>query len=322
MKQTVAMGEQKPRVLRRDWSNNHLVSDSDRAFLVHLMEWKNHPGHIVIMTVTLLLVTAYSTVIHNAYGGSTSTFGYFKPLMRRPHDENAFSCVPLGIHLAPHSDVDDNFSVSMTVSFYLPFLPCKYARPAVSYGRKGKESESTLAIVPDPLHLKYASRKTESKTFLSDWVYHVEMPKLKAGEQEHWYRIDIHEDVAKHVEKQTSSVPSRAIQQPNIVVGSTHYFRTPPLLGSPTSIAIVADLGDTAISHRTIQGMEEASSEVSKIPASLAVVAGDISYANGRPYLWSQWFRHSESLFQHLPLSVSVGNHEIEVSTSHGILFE
>ena len=223
------------------------------------------------------------------------------------------TCTAKGIHMALHSDVNDDKSVSITVSFFLPLWPCSNARPIVTYGKKFQEDSPTLAQVPEPLQLEYASRNTGNRTFFSPWVYHVELSELKAGGREYWYRID----VVQGDNELTQEHHLRALKEPNITLGEINYFLTPPLPGSPTSIAIVADLGSTVISDRTIHGIERTSlAGNSQYPVSLAIVAGDIVYADGEPYYYPRWFTHTEFLFRHLPLSVAVGNHEVEVSTT------
>lgn len=218
------------------------------------------------------------------------------------------TCTAKGIHLALHSDVNDDKSVSMTISFFLPLRPCVNVRPIVSYGKKFQDDPPTLAQVPEARQLEYASRNTGNTTFLSPWVYHVVLSELDAGEHDYWYRIDI-EELAEEPSLQSFK------KKPNITLGEAYSFRTPPLPGSPTSIAIVADLGDTVISHRTIRGIQQNSvvATHNQYPASLAIVAGDVVYADGEPYFYPRWFTHTESLFRHLPLSVAVGNHEVEV---------
>lgn len=290
--------------------------DSVRVLWLHVNDLKIGPTQFIGVAVTLVLVTAISG-FHIMYpDSSVMAFNDTAvPFKLPPHCKNA-TCSVKGIHLAQRSDVDENGFVSMTVSFSLPYLPCERARPIVTYGRKGKKPNSSTAHVPDALHLKYASRNTGKQTFLSDWVYHVEIPDLKAGVQDYWYRIDVREAVSSNEMKEQSRVEMKNKQKPNLVLGQVHNFRTPPRPGDPTSIAIVADVGDTHISHRTIRGMQKASSGDNAYPASLAIVAGDIAYADGEPYLWSSWFANTEFLFQNLPLSVSVGNHEVEVSFS------
>ena len=248
------------------------------------------------------------------------------------------SCKPLGIHLAlgrsSNKNVDDdilllrkNSTIMSTtvVSFYLPFLDCLEARPIVSYGSKGKERHPIQSLELEPSHISFTSRKTDNITILSDWVYHAELSGLVAGQNEYWYRIDVIPDALsehppaeprkkKHsLFRASTKAPSR-----NRIVGEMHYFRTPPLLGTPTSFAIVADVGDTRISKLTIQGIEKASlpqATTGTYPVTLAIIAGDITYGDAEPWYWTKWFRHTEYLFQHLPLSVAAGNHEVEVST-------
>ena len=260
-----------------------------------------------IAAIALVLFTPLSLTWHKIRTRSATAFE--EDIDRSFQNTTNSTCSPRGIHLALRSDVNDDLTVSMTVSFFLPFLPCRDARPLVRYGKKFLEHDAhTLAHVPDPLHLEYASRMTGNRTFLSPWVYHVELSRLEAGNRDYWYRIDVVEDAL--AQDQLS-----VLNKSNITIGEIHYFRTPPLPGSPTSIAIVADLGDTMISHRTTRGIQEATLIAKQqFAASLVIVAGDIAYADGEPWLYPKWFTHVESLFRHVPLSVSVGNHEVEVS--------
>jgi len=200
----------------------------------------------------------------------------------------ASTCTPKGIHLAQRSDVDSNGRVSMTVSFYLPFLACQDARPSVLYGLKGQEQSALVApLVPEPVFKKYASRRTDGRTFLSDYIYHVEVPNLQAGNVEYWYQIDVAE--ALHNEDESNEQDKRETQTSfsSTFIGSPiKRFRTPPMPGTLTSIAIIADLGNTYISRRTVQGIYEASKqENEQYPISSTIVAGDIAYADGEPWL-------------------------------------
>ena len=265
--------------------------------------------HLAMVAMSLVLLMALSRE-HSIPESTTPSFREAsEPLDLSFQIASSAICSPRGIHLALRSDVNDDLAVSMTVSFFLPFLPCRDARPIVRYGKKFLEHDApTLAHIPDPLHLEYASRMTGNRTFLSPWVYHVELSRLEAGNRDYWYRIDVVEDAL--AQDQLS-----VLNKSNITIGEIHYFRTPPLPGSPTSIAIVADLGDTMISHRTTRGIQEATLIAKQqFAASLVIVAGDIAYADGEPWLYPKWFTHVESLFRHVPLSVSVGNHEVEVS--------
>ena len=304
--------------------DQNLVASTDSVdrSLHHSMYWVRI--RVVALAVSLVVVTALTCVLTFGTTSSSVMFSYPEFFEKSStgavqHEQNC-SCSPQGIHLALRSDVDESGTASMTVSFYLPYSNCSDARPVVSYGKKGKERRPLSANVPDPLHLKYTSRKTNNKTILSDWVYHVELFGLEAGERDYWYRIDICHDACRDIEvqkKRRKTLLFRSQRQAStLFVGHSHYFRTPPLLGSPTSFAIVGDVGDTKISHRTIQGIEDASlPEVNKHPVTLAIIAGDIAYADAAPWLWTRWFRNTEYLFQRLPLSVAVGNHEVEVST-------
>eukprot|EP00544_Gedaniella_sp_CCMP2646_P011499 CAMPEP_0202505130 /NCGR_PEP_ID=MMETSP1361-20130828/46392_1 /ASSEMBLY_ACC=CAM_ASM_000849 /TAXON_ID=210615 /ORGANISM="Staurosira complex sp., Strain CCMP2646" /LENGTH=109 /DNA_ID=CAMNT_0049138805 /DNA_START=19 /DNA_END=345 /DNA_ORIENTATION=+ len=51
---------------------------------------------------------------------------------------------------------------------------------------------------------------------------------------------------------------------------------------------------------------------VTKHPISLLMIAGDMSYADSDPNLWTSWFDLMEPLLTQTPVHVAVGNHEIE----------
>ena len=243
----------------------------------------HHRVHAISFVAVAALTFAYTFRENNRW---ISYFGLV-------HKSNAVlqynnsSCKPLGIHLALGSDVHERESTSTTVSFYLPYMECLEARPVVRYGRKGKESDPIAAYELEPLHISFTSRKTKNKTILSDWVYHAELSGLLPGEKEYWYRIDViadalrvdQEQKVKHSLFRASWVPR------NLLVGEMHYFRTSPLLGSPTNFAIVADVGDTRVSQLTIQGIENASlPQANKHPVTLAIIAGDITYGDAEPW--------------------------------------
>jgi len=279
----------------------HISQLSDSAH--HSIQWSR--AVVVAVFLAALLIMAFS--IAKLSG------------MSNPLRHSSDICTPRGIHLAPRTDVT-NGVVSVTVSFFLPYSLCRNARPIVYYERKGRERHGSAAQQVQPLYNNYTSRNTDGETFSTDLVFHVELPKLQGGEQNYWYRIEV--EASADEEQEEDSSPRmrltrsmfRAFRKKPISylgVSPNQYFKTPPLPGSPTSIAIVADWGDTIISRQTFASMINASLDEEN-PISQVIVAGDITYADGEPSLWSEWFQDVQPLFQHVPLTVSVGNHEVE----------
>ena len=123
--------------------------------------------------------------------------------------------------------------------------------------------------------------------------------------------------------------------QPRSLRGSTGYFlgetrplpfRTPPCPGTPTTLALVGDLGQTRNSTRTVWAVYQSSSSSSsstlghnddddddEAPVSHLLIAGDMAYADSDPTRWTSWLQLVEPLARSLPMHVLPGNHEIEV---------
>jgi hypothetical protein len=85
------------------------------------------------------------------------------------------------------------------------------------------------------------------------------------------------------------------------------------LRSSPTTIAVVGDVGQTFNSTLTMANIYSATFLlVTKHPISLLMIAGDMSYADSDPNLWTSWFDLMEPILTQTPVHVAVGNHEIE----------
>ena len=117
-----------------------------------------------------------------------------------------------------------------------------------------------------------------------------------------------------------------------VLLGETpsYEFTTPPLYGTPTSIALVGDLGQTRNSTRTMARILGAAktgsyekSTITKLMNSNGddeddrlvtnlFIAGDLSYADGDPKRWESWLDLSEPLLREVPFVSVPGNHEIE----------
>ena len=53
--------------------------------------------------------------------------------------------------------------------------------------------------------------------------------------------------------------------------------------------------------------------DVEQITPTIAVIVGDMSYADGGAERWDSWGRMMEPLASRLPIMVLPGNHEIEL---------
>ena len=85
----------------------------------------------------------------------------------------------------------------------------------------------------------------------------------------------------------------------------------------PTKFAIVGDLGQTYNSSITMKNIlletaQTKNNTSSTTPASLVLIAGDMSYANSIQPQWDSWFQLIEPIISQTPLMVAAGNHEIE----------
>lgn len=253
----------------------------------------------------------------------------------------SFPCLPKRIHLAQATNVDDDGLVSMTVSFSLDFDVCQQGTPQVMYGHDLTPQGSVTGT--HPLQFNYTSEKSNG-IYQSDWIYHAKLPALKAGLKKYWYRIIVVEEEQQQQQPHQSSgtlgvaTPASMMTTHRSLRGSggyylgetkTYTFLTPPLPGSPTTLALVGDIGQTANSVRTFLDIF-AAANVPVItrtkdenhhehhdapPVSQLLIAGDMSYADSDPARWTSWMELVEPLVRSTPLHVAAGNHEIECDT-------
>lgn len=242
----------------------------------------------------------------------------------------SFPCLPKGIHLAQANNVNDDGLVSMTISFSLDFATCRQSKPVVMYGH-GFHPEKSIAG-SNPLQFNYTSEKSDG-LYHSDWIYHVEIPALRAGLLKYWYRIIVVEgDQTKQTLQTTTTARVGSAMTHRSLRGSggyylgetkTYTFSTPPLPGSPTTLALVGDIGQTANSFRTLIDIYKAtaSSLSDALPVSQILIAGDLSYADSDPARWTSWMELVEPLMRSTPMHVAAGNHEIECDTHTNAIF-
>ena len=79
------------------------------------------------------------------------------------------------------------------------------------------------------------------------------------------------------------------------------------------SIAVIGDIGQTEHSVRTRDSILASLNDVEQITPTIAVIVGDMSYADGGAERWDSWGRMMEPLASRLPIMVLPGNHEIEL---------
>jgi hypothetical protein len=247
----------------------------------------------------------------------------------------SFPCLPKHIHLAQANNVDStDGTVKMTVSFTLDYTDCHWQelRPFVRYAPVQNDStaaERIVVAVHPPLQFNYTSDKTHGNIFQSDWIYHFELPDVQAGAILYWYRIAV---PALDVATTTTSSPRhhRSVRGSNgYYLGETptYTFRSPPLPGAPTSLAMVGDLGQTQDSLQTMMDMYDAagigiddSDDDDSIPViTQLLIAGDLSYADADPARWTSWLALTEPLLRSLPLHVVAGNHEVECTKDYQV---
>jgi acid phosphatase type 7 len=231
--------------------------------------------------------------------------------------------------MAQANNVDANHRISMTISFSLDYnhLECRTALPTVVYGR-GFLSKYTVSA-GKPLQFNYTSSVSDG-LFQSNLIYHVELPNLEAGQKLYWYRIVVQQATKKYfndtreVRESTRRLRTGSASL-RLAETDTYRFKTPPLFHTPTSMALVGDLGQTENSSRTMMHIWRASMDnnnpTNRHPISHVLIAGDMSYADSDPTRWPSWLELMEPLFRSTPLHVVAGNHEIECNNETNDIF-
>jgi hypothetical protein len=159
----------------------------------------------------------------------------------------------------------------MTVTFTLDYRHCRDATPRVVYGHdwhpgrvaSGKEFSQLYVL-------------SHWRIFESAWIYHVTLQNLNAGNKEYWYRIVVDPGVSTtaRTQRQLRGMLTQE-ESPSL------QFTTPPMPGSPTTIALIGDLGQTINSTKTMAHIHRATriAPYNPHPVSLVLIVGDMSYA-------------------------------------------
>jgi hypothetical protein len=195
---------------------------------------------------------------------STSAFGLEQyTQLREPY--RSYPCAPQRIHISQKGNVHiipqpkneshfhnqtTEYALDMTVSFSLDFAKCANVSAKIVY-RQGFHPEHFVEAV-DPLQFSYQSTIENTTLFQSDYIYHATLSNLKAGGHRYWYRIEIEKMAtdtsgAFKMGDSLRSPPTRNVNR--AVMGRTpdYSFLTAPLPHTPTSIALIGDLGQVSL---------------------------------------------------------------------------
>eukprot|EP00546_Thalassionema_frauenfeldii_P017545 CAMPEP_0178897234 /NCGR_PEP_ID=MMETSP0786-20121207/1631_1 /TAXON_ID=186022 /ORGANISM="Thalassionema frauenfeldii, Strain CCMP 1798" /LENGTH=526 /DNA_ID=CAMNT_0020567757 /DNA_START=149 /DNA_END=1726 /DNA_ORIENTATION=- len=251
----------------------------------------------------------------------------------------SYSCLPQHIHLSQASNINDNdAAVDMTISFELDFSQCQNlpSPPYIIYGKQQPQNYWKLLLLQNerqvagsPLRYNFTS-SLSGEYFESNWIYHVTLPNL-VPHQEYWYQIIVPTTAnfdGLHLQTTPSLFNLRGLRSLGGKSPVLH-FRTPPTSTTPTSIALVGDIGQTLNSTKTMAHIYKSATSSNchhhhpppPPPISLVMIAGDLSYADSDPHRWPRWLSLMEPLLRRVPLATAAGNHEIECDETTGNVF-
>lgn len=266
------------------------------------------------------------------------------------YSENTFSdetCTPHGVHLAQATDIDDDTeTLTVTISFFV-HRKCRDVRPCVLYGQQENPKQGqACSSVERALHFNYTSDATDGQAWSSDWIYHIRISNIRGGGLQYWYRIvlaaneaddDEEEDKENSISSEEAhdqafflrgksffgepsasnrNMAQRQTRYGQRILGHTrrYLFRSPPLKGQPTMLALVGDIGQTENSSITARHIWQAVHQ-DEHPVTQLMIAGDMPYSHSNPYRWKSFFKIHEPLLRSTLLHVETGNHEIECDT-------
>ncbi|KAG7372889.1 calcineurin-like phosphoesterase [Nitzschia inconspicua] len=245
-------------------------------------------------------------------------------IKRKSNPDEISCCMAQNIHIEPGSSVRTDGTVDMYISFTLPFPDCKNLNVTITYDCSPAENTPPVTV-PLTRFIQFESYENawNTKPQPSSYIFHGLLEQLPASATDCWYQIQHHMD---RDSKQPSS-PDDNNLSPKIT------FTTPTTLGQPSTLAIVADWGQTTDSIHTMELIKNATIRKSNetilqnislrtkkpihnpppLPVvSTLLVVGDLSYANGHLPSWETWLTSMQPLFQSTPLLVAAGNQELE----------
>lgn len=191
----------------------------------------------------------------------------------------------------------------------------------IDVGNSFKESEkptSASSILRKSYSFKRGGEQFKHMpAYKSNFIYHVPLRNLKCS-QDYFYQITVKPKEQKNplFEEISKIYSRRQLASSDQTTTPVFSFNTSNSGETGTKFAIVADLGQTKNSTLTMLNIykEVVSFDPSSggKPVSLALCAGDMSYADSNQTRWDTWFTIMEPLLSILPLQVAVGNHEGE----------
>jgi len=229
----------------------------------------------------------------------------------------------------------------------------------LTYGVSTPDSNVEHGItvdVMDSLVTQYNHTSPRTGEFYtSDWLYHVPLTGLE-GNMEHWYFIKVYNkdevlvgnpllqdknnenNIIELREKYLRPLKvshSDLLKMKTLGRSKTLSFVTAPTTSTapiPSKFMIVGDLGQTYNSSMTMRNMlhETKYSPIgysheqnynNATPATLVMIAGDLSYSDSVQSRWDSWFELIEPLISTTPLVITAGNHDIECDTATHLPF-
>lgn len=184
----------------------------------------------------------------------------------------SYHCLPQRIHLSQANNVHliptppneihfhnqtTEWALNMTLSFMLDYKNCNHRKVTIHY-RQGFHPEQILEATNKPWQFNYTSPINGTDLFQSDWIYHVTLPNIKAGGHRYWYRIEVHhkkeeddDDGNRRKRRLGGGIRDPELREDSQVSSSSsllgktpdYSFLTAPFPRTPTSIALVGDLG-------------------------------------------------------------------------------
>ena len=239
---------------------------------------RHHPARVILLAIISchILPITWGNIFHHSDSFADSILS-FQPA-------KSYHCVPGRIHISQATDVNAiNNTVSMTVSFVLNSTECQQVEPIIFYGR-GKHQEGQVTQA-EKVTFDYVSPVT-GENYTSGSIFHMVLPDVVAGLRKYWYQI-----VVRKVETLSSNIFDKRFPTSTAKpIGHTpkYSFRSPPLVGNPTGIALLGDFGQSSASLITMNHIRDAVRTFHE-PISAILLAGDLSYANGEPQLWETW---------------------------------
>ena len=179
--------------------------------------------------------------------------------------------------------------------------------------------------------------------YASPWLYHVAIPNAVAPGGKMVYGVGL-----VIVGPTGEPLPQTNGQNVALFRNTVFEFSAPPAPGAmtanaggappaqlederPVRLCVIGDIGQTQFSMKTrdvilaqLDGVGGANGGAGATlpPPALAMIVGDMSYADGGAQRWDSWGRMMEPLAAKMPVMVLVGNHEIEIDNKTHATFE